>query len=93
MAFTTLMMFQLFNVYACRSPRLSAFAGLLDNPWLAAAVAASLGLHLLVIYVPVLQAAFHTAPLSPFDWLIATSTAATLLVATELAKWASRAAG
>jgi Ca2+-transporting ATPase len=90
MAFTTLMMFQLFNVYCCRSPWRSAFTGLADNAWLAAAVAASLALHVLVIYLPVLQAAFHTVPLSLTDWLVATGAAATLLVATELAKWAIR---
>ena len=45
MAFTTLMMFQLFNVYCCRSPWRSAFTGLADNAWLAVAVAASLALH------------------------------------------------
>ena len=91
MAFTTLMMFQLFNVYCCRSPWRSAFTGLADNAWLAVAVAASLALHVVVIYLPILQAAFHTVPLSLADWLIAAGAAATLLVATELAKWAVRA--
>jgi P-type Ca2+ transporter type 2C len=90
MAFTTLMMFQLCNVYCCRSPWRSAFAGLTDNAWLATAVAASLGMHVVVIYLPFLQAAFHTVPLSLADWLVATAAAATLLVATELAKWAIR---
>ena len=39
MAFTTLMMFQLFNVYNCRSTWRSAFSGFFDNKWLLAAVA------------------------------------------------------
>ena len=65
--------------------------GLADNAWLAVAVAASLALHVVVIYLPILQAAFHTVPLSLADWLIAAGAAATLLVATELAKWAVRA--
>jgi P-type Ca2+ transporter type 2C len=86
MAFTTLMLFQLVNVYNCRSPWRSALSSLFDNTWLAAAVALSLAMHVLVIYVPVLQAAFHTAPLSLADWLVASATAGTLLVATELAK-------
>ena len=86
MAFTTLMMFQLFNVFNCRSAWRSAFSGLFENGWLLAAVAASLFAHVLVIYVPFLQAAFHTVALSSFDWLIATAVAAILLLATELAK-------
>jgi Ca2+-transporting ATPase len=86
MAFTTLMMFQLFNVFNCRSAWRSAFSGLFENGWLLAAVAASLLAHVLVIYVPFLQAAFHTVALSSSDWLIATAVAAILLLATELTK-------
>ena len=36
MAFTTLMMFQLFNVYNCRSAWRSAFSGFFENKWLIA---------------------------------------------------------
>jgi P-type Ca2+ transporter type 2C len=39
-----------------------------------------------VIYLPFLQIAFHTLPLSARDWLIATGVAATLLLAMELFK-------
>ncbi len=72
MAFTTLMMFQLFDVYNCRSRRRSAFSGFFENKWLLVAIAFSLSAHVLVIYVPFLQMAFHTVPLSMTDWLIAT---------------------
>ena len=91
MAFTTLMMFQLFNVYNCRSGWRSAFSGFFDNKWLLGAVVLSLCTQLIVIYIPVLQTAFHTAALSAFDWLISTSVAATLLVLMELFKLALRA--
>ena len=86
MAFTTLMMFQLFNVYNCRSTWRSAFSGFFDNKWLLVAVLLSLFTHVLVIYVPFLQAAFHTVPLSALDWLVATAVAATLLIVMEVAK-------
>jgi Ca2+-transporting ATPase len=86
MAFTTLMMFQLFNVYNCRSTWRSAFSGFFENKWLIAAVALSLFTHVLVIYVPFLQTAFHTVPLSSFDWMIATAVAGTLLVGAEAVK-------
>jgi Ca2+-transporting ATPase len=86
MAFTTLMMYQLFDVYNCRSRRRSAFLGFLENKWLLIAIAFSLGTHMLVVYVPFLQTAFHTVPLSLVDWLIATGVSASLLVAMEIAK-------
>ncbi|MBM3491646.1 MAG: cation-translocating P-type ATPase [Alphaproteobacteria bacterium] len=86
MAFTTLMMFQFFHVYNCRSRRRSAFTGLLDNKWLLVAAALSLGTHILVIYLPFLQAAFHTVALSLFDWVVSTLVASTLLFAMEAVK-------
>ena len=93
MAFTTLMMFQLFNVYNCRSGWRSAFSGFFDNKWLLGAVALSLFTHVLVIYAPFLQNAFHTVPLSARDWLITTGVAATLLLVMELVKLVLRARG
>lgn len=45
MAFTTLMLFQLFNVFNARSDERSAFHGLFTNGWLWAAIALSLVLH------------------------------------------------
>jgi P-type Ca2+ transporter type 2C len=86
MAFTTLMMFQMFNVYNCRSNWRSAFSGFFDNKWLLVAVIFSLSTHVLVVYVPFLQTAFHTVGLSATDWLIATGVSATLLVIVELVK-------
>jgi Ca2+-transporting ATPase len=86
MAFTTLMMYQLFDVYNCRSRRRSAFSGFFENKWLLVAVAFSLGTHILVIYVPFLQTAFQTVGLSALDWLIATAVSSSLLIAFELAK-------
>ena len=91
MAFTTLMMFQLFNVYNCRSSWRSAFSGFFDNKWLLVAVALSLFTHVLVIYVPFLQVAFHTVPLSGRDWLVATGVASVLLIGMELFKLVLRA--
>jgi Ca2+-transporting ATPase len=85
-AFTTLMMFQLFDVYNCRSRRRSAFSGFFENKWLLIAVAFSLGTHILVIYVPFLQTAFHTVALSLTDWLVVTGISSSLLIAMELAK-------
>jgi len=91
MAFTTLMMFQLVNVYNCRSSWRSALCGLLENKWLLGALVLSLATHALVLYVPVLRTAFHTVALSAADWLVALGVAATLLLVTEVAKIPLRA--
>ncbi|MDQ1831249.1 cation transporting ATPase C-terminal domain-containing protein [Massilia scottii] len=45
MAFTTLAMFQLFNVFNARSDEHSAFSRLFQNPWIWAAVGLSLARH------------------------------------------------
>jgi Ca2+-transporting ATPase len=89
MAFTTLMMFQLYNAYVSRSSTRSAFAGFFDNRWLLAAVVCSLIAQVLVVHVPALQAAFRTAPLSPGDWLISASVGAVLLLVMEVVKAAT----
>ncbi|HEX7019424.1 MAG TPA: cation-translocating P-type ATPase, partial [Gemmatimonadaceae bacterium] len=86
MAFTTLMMFQLFNVFNARSHSRSAFRRLFSNPWLWAAVAVSLLLHVAVIYVPFLQQAFSTVPLRAGDWLECAVVASSVLWLQELRK-------
>lgn len=71
MAFATLIVTQLFYVFTCRSERSSAFQiGLFGNIWLLAAVAASLGMLLVVLYHPPLAAAFATVPLSLENWIV-----------------------
>src|SRR5687767_8310082 len=69
MAFTTLMLFQIFNVVNARSDERSAFVQLFTNGWLWAAIAGSAALQALVVYVPFLQRAFGTIGLSAGDWL------------------------
>jgi Ca2+-transporting ATPase len=91
MAFTTLMMYQLFDVYNCRSRRRSAFSGFFENKWLLVAIAFSLTTHLLVVYLPGLQAAFHTVPLTMADWMVAVAVSSTLLLGMEAAKVLLRA--
>ena len=90
MAFTTLMMFQIFNVFNSRSNIESAFHGLFSNRWLWAAVALSVGLHVLVIYVPFLQTAFDTTALSLNDWLVCVLVASSVLWLGELVKFIRR---
>jgi P-type Ca2+ transporter type 2C len=86
MAFTTLVLFQMFNVFNARSDTHSIFYQLFHNPWLFGAVALSLILHVAVIYVPFLQSAFDTVPLRASDWLTCVLVASSVIWLRELSK-------
>lgn len=97
MAFTTLVLAQLFNCFNSRSDRRSAFSRPFTNAWLWGAVALSLGLQVAVVHVPFLGAAFGTVPLSAADWLACGLLASGVLWVDELRKllrsprrWAGR---
>ncbi|HEU4975670.1 MAG TPA: cation-translocating P-type ATPase [Baekduia sp.] len=90
MAFTTLVLAQLFNCFNARSDRRSAFAGLFANRWLWGAVALSAALQVAVVQLPLLQDAFHTVGLSAGDWLVCVALASVVLVADELKKLVER---
>ena len=86
MAFHTLVFFSCFNVFNARSDERSAFVGLGANRWLWGAVLLSLALQALVLYVPFLQRAFATVPLSAADWLLSAAVASSVLWLRELGK-------
>ena len=85
MAFTVLVLFQLFNVLHARSEEESAFSGA-PNRWLWASLLLALALQAAVVYVPVLQQAFSTVGLDARDWLVCTLVASSVLWLGELAK-------
>jgi Ca2+-transporting ATPase len=91
MSFTTLMLFQMFNVVNARSDEHSAFTHLFTNAWLWAAIGGSLALQVLVVYVPFLQNAFGTLPLSGRDWLLCVAVASSVLWLREASKFVTRA--
>jgi len=90
MAFTTLMMFQMFNVFNARSDEQSAFVGLFHNRWLWSALGLTLLLQAAVIYVPFLQSAFSTVGLSAGDWLRCAAVASSVLWLREGSKIVTR---
>jgi len=90
MAFTTLVLAQLFNCFNARSDRVSAFRGPFTNPLLWGAVALSLSLQIAVVSVPFLNRAFQTTPLTAADWLFCTAMASSVLWAAEIGKLVRR---
>ena len=90
MAFTTLVLAQLFNCFNARSDRDSAFRHLFANRWLWGAIALSALLQVAVVQLPFLNEAFDTTPLAADDWLICVGLASVVLWADEAKKLVRR---
>jgi magnesium-transporting ATPase (P-type) len=89
-AFTTLVLAQLYNCFNARSDRVSAFHQMFANPLLWAAIAGSVALQVAVVHVPLLNDAFDTSPLSLGQWATCAALASTVLWADELRKLVRR---
>ena len=86
MAFTTLVLAQLFNAFNARSDHTSAFHHLFTNPLLWGAIALSVALQVAVVQMSFLNTAFVTTPLGLGDWLICIGLASIVLGADEAMK-------
>jgi Ca2+-transporting ATPase len=86
LAFNTLVLYELVDVFCIRSDERSAIHDLWRNAWLWAAAAGGLALQLSVIYAPPLQRAFGTVALGVSDWLLCAAVAATIFIAREAGK-------
>jgi Ca2+-transporting ATPase len=65
MAFLTIAIFQLVNVFNCKSERSVLHRSAFTNRWLIISVMVALAIQLAVVYVPALQSAFRTVPVAP----------------------------
>ncbi len=90
MAFTTLVLAQLFNCFNARSDRVSAFHRLFTNPLLWGAVGLSVVLQVAVVHLAFLNEAFGTTPLTPGEWLTCFALASVVLWADEAKKLVER---
>jgi Ca2+-transporting ATPase len=87
MAFTIMVMFEMFNVYTCRSEKYPVSRiGFFKNKYLNLAVLSSILLQLIVLYTPVVDAVIDTTPLMIVDWIIVLVVSCIPLVAGELVK-------
>ncbi|MFT4308673.1 MAG: cation-translocating P-type ATPase [Candidatus Woesearchaeota archaeon] len=87
MVFATIIVFELFHVFNARSLHTSIFSErFLKNPYIFLAIAATLSLTLLILYVPALQVVFGTVPLTGFDWLVITAIGSSIVVFSEIVK-------
>lgn len=90
-AFTTIVLFELFLVFAIRSPRQPLWEiGLRSNTKLIWAVLASAILQLSVVYLPPFQAVFDTESLTAMDWARTIAIALTAFASVEVLKLVRR---
>ncbi len=84
LAFTTFVLFQLFNVFNARSEYASAFnRQFFSNAKLWAALGTVLGLQAVAVHWPPAQAVFHTTALSAQDWGLAFAVGSSILLLDE----------
>ena len=94
MVFTIVTFAQMAHVLAIRSGNQSLFkAGLLSNKMLLGSVVLTIGLQLLLIYVPWCQRFFETVPLTAKDLAVAFLLSSTVFVAVEIEKLILRRRG
>nr|MDO8099542.1 cation-translocating P-type ATPase [Candidatus Njordarchaeota archaeon] len=87
MAFTIMVMFEMFNVYTCRSEKYTLRKiGFFKNKYLNLAVISSILLQLAVLYTPVFEILFQTHAPAISDWFVIIMAGCLPLVAGEIGK-------
>ena len=87
LAFTTFVLFQVFNSFNARADTGSAFnSTFFQNPILWLALAGVVGLQFLVVHWPPAQNVFNSTALSAADWGLATLVASSVLLLEETRK-------
>lgn len=82
---------ELFYLFNCRSLNHSLFSlGLFSNRLLLGGVAGMIGLQLLFTYLPLANRLFHTAPISPFAWLLILGVGLSVFIVVSIEKWIQR---
>jgi Ca2+-transporting ATPase len=87
MALTTLVVFQMCVVLECKSEINSLFSHrIFKNPYLLLAIAVSILLQCMILYVPYFETIFNTTGLAPYDWLIVLAITSTVIIVLEARK-------
>jgi Ca2+-transporting ATPase len=90
-ALTTMVFFQFYQAFNCRSERQSIFkVPLMSNPFLFLSMVAAFFAQLAVLYVPFLQWIFRTVPLTITEWAEIAVVTVTVVVVVETDKWIRR---
>ncbi len=91
LALTTMVFFQFYQAFNCRSERQSIFTtSPFSNPFLLYSMIAAFLAQLSVIYVPALQWVFRTEPITINEWLQILMVSVTVIIVVEIDKWIRR---
>ncbi|MEM2139253.1 MAG: cation-translocating P-type ATPase [Candidatus Woesearchaeota archaeon] len=87
-AFTTLVMFQMWAVISSRtlSPDIKHF-NLFSNLWLLGGIIAAVSFHVAILYIPFLQSVFNTVALNLYEWAIILLVSSSGFVIMEISKF------
>ena len=69
-AFTTVIIYEKYQAFSCRSLERPLGRRIFDNKWLVLATALTLVLHAFILYVPALNTIFSVSPLSLQEWAL-----------------------
>ena len=88
LAFTTIVMFQMFNIFNARAVKsiLKDTHAIFNNKALLLAIFGSVALQVLIVHTPLLQGYFETVSLSLMDWVAAVGVGFSVIVVIELKK-------
>jgi magnesium-transporting ATPase (P-type) len=87
----TIVVTQMFNVFACRTNRTSVFSkGLFSNRMIWVGIATEVLLIIVIAYVPFVQKIFGTSPFPPYYFLWMIGFGAIILGVEELRKYMYR---
>jgi Ca2+-transporting ATPase len=91
MMFAGIVVAQAGNVLACRTSKQSIFkTSLKHNKWIVIGIVAQLSILAFMVYVPLMNSFFGTAPLNAGDWAFLLSLAVVVVLAEEIRKFFSR---
>lgn len=86
-AMTVIVVGEMFYLFNARAPLRSAFTvPLFWNPLIWAGIGAMLTFHLLVVYLPLFNRLFYTAPMDGWGWLLSMAVGAAVFVIVEIEK-------
>ncbi len=91
MTFAGIVVAQAGNVLACRTSKQSIFkTSLKHNKWIIFGIISQLAILAFLVYVPLMNTFFGTAPLNAIDWAFLLSLAVVVVFAEEIRKFFSR---
>jgi Ca2+-transporting ATPase len=90
MAFTTVVLAQVFNAFNARSATTTLFTDPFGNRLLVVSAAAAVLAQIVVVHATPLNAAFSTTPLTAGEWLLCTALGSTVVLASEAQKLVRR---